>query len=116
LTNPVENAIEAAQRRGELDNLSGAGKPLAKGDVGRVTGISSSELLSKKAEFEMRRAIHNKELENIGGEGKQLKYKGTGVSPTVAGGNDGVGGGDVMSTYILKQTNPSAADIKKIQK
>jgi hypothetical protein len=116
LTNPVENAIAAAQRRGELNNLSGAGKPLAKSDAVVVTGMASSELLSKRAEFEMRRAIRNKELENIGGEGKQLKYKGTGISPTIGDGSDGGGGGEVMGTYILQQAKPSAADIKKIQK
>jgi hypothetical protein len=114
LTNPVENAIEAARRRGEFENLSGAGKPLKPqtGDVRAVAGMSSSELLSKKAEFEMRRAIHNKELENIGGEGERLKYKGTGISPTVGG--DGGGGDNAMSTYILKQSTPSAADMKKL--
>ena len=28
LTNPVEQAIEEARRRGELNNLSGSGKPM----------------------------------------------------------------------------------------
>ena len=123
LTNPVEQAIEEARRRGKLSNLSGSGKPMQKktkdGDVhnGVMSGrMSPSQLISTKAEFEMRRAIRNRELENLGGEGEKLKYKGTtGISPSLTGGGtstEGGGGGsdagtNAMGKYILKQTLPS---------
>ena len=76
----------------------------------------------------MRRAIRNNELEDLGGEGKKLKYKGTtGLSPSLTGGGGGsnegggTGGGgttgaDVMSKYILDQAQPSANDMKHNQK
>jgi hypothetical protein len=113
LTNPVENAIEAARRRGEFENLSGAGKPLPKGDmpVAGGRGSSPSDLLSKKAEFEMRRAIRNNELENLGGEGKKLKYKGTAISTPTIGGE----GGQSISNYVLVQADMSAEDMKKVK-
>ena len=118
LTNPVENAIAAAQQRGDLNNLSGSGKPLQQGvDASRVpTGMTSSELLSKKAEFEMRRAIKNNELDHL--QGQKLEYKGTsivssGLGTSSASGSDG-DGPDAMSRYILEQAQPSAKDMKKL--
>ena len=118
LTNPVENAIAAAQQRGELSNLSGSGKPLKQGvEASRVpTGMTSSELLSKKAEFEMRRSIKNKELDHL--QGQKLEYKGTSiVSSGLGGRSDGSSGGegpDAMSRYILQQAQPAAKDLKKL--
>ena len=108
LTNPVLNAIEEARKKGEFDNLSGAGKPLSKVDHDLPpAGMTSTELLSKKAEFEMRRAIRNRELEDIGGEGEKLTYKGTGE----------VGSADAaMGSYIVNQVKPSFEDMKKIKK
>ena len=116
LTNPIENAIEAARQRGEFQNLSGSGKPLPKGESVLAVaggGGSPSELLAQKAEFEMRRAIRNNELENIGGEGEKLKYKGTGISPSIGGESGGGGGGNAMEHYILDQSRISADDMKK---
>ena len=116
LSNPVEQAISAAQRRGDLNNLSGAGKALKQdNDASRVvpTGLTSSELLSKKAEFEMRRAMHNRELDHL--QGQKLEYKGTSTaSPSLSGGgSEGGGDGpDVMSRYILKQAQPTVEDLK----
>lgn len=118
LTNPVEQAIETSRRRGELDNLTGAGKPLAVRDTTPTipVGMSSSELLSKKAEFEMRRAIHNKELEEVAGMGEKLKYKGTtegGIASVQGGGRTSDGGvSDTMSHYILKESDLSVKDLK----
>ena len=123
LTNPVENAIEEARRRGEFKNLSNAGKPLPKKDdvMTAVGGNSPSDLLSKKAEFEMRRAIRNNELESLAGEGQQLRYRGTtpGLPPAGQGSGGAVGGrasgvgADVMSQYILDQSQVSAEDLKQ---
>ena len=135
LTNPVEQAIEEARRRGELNNLSGSGKPMTssskQNDAAMMHSsgrMSPEQLMSSKAEYEMRRAIRNNELEDLGGEGKKLKYKGTtGLSPSLTGGGGGsnegggTGGGgttgaDVISKYILDQAQPSANDMKHNQK
>ena len=114
LTNPVEHAIASAQRRGDLSNLSGAGKPLtAKSDSSSrpaVPGMSTSELLSKKAEFEMRRAVQSGELEHL--QGGKLKA-GTNVVSTSIGGSSGSSAGGeqqsgagIMGRYILKEGMP----------
>jgi Domain of unknown function (DUF1992) len=114
LNNPVENAIAAAQQRGDLNNLSGSGKPLKQGvEASRVpTGMTSSELLSKKAEFEMRRAMHNKELDHL--QGQKLVYKGTNIVPTSLGGGGDAGGeaSNVMKRYIIDQAQPTVKDLK----
>ncbi|KAL3899285.1 MAG: hypothetical protein SGARI_006495 [Bacillariaceae sp.] len=121
LTNPVEQAIADAQKRGDLSNLSGAGKPLtAKDNNISIPGMSTSELLSKKAEFEMRRAVQSGELEHL--QGEKLEYKGTNIVSTSlssgSGGSSSIGGGeqpsgaDVMGRYILKQAQPKAKDLK----
>ncbi|CAB9512396.1 expressed unknown protein [Seminavis robusta] len=122
LTNPVEQAIAAAQQRGQLNNLSGAGKPLSSKSNSissrPVAGMSTSELLSKKAEFEMRRAVKNRELEHL--EGQTLQYRGTTiVSPSLSSNSGGSpsgssekSGATIMGQYILKQAQPSVKDLK----
>jgi hypothetical protein len=116
LTNPVEQAIVQARLRGEFDGLSGAGKPLQKSkETSPLAGITTSTILSMRAEFEMRRAVHNKELEHLAGQ--KLEYKGTSiVSPTSAGGDGGDGGDAMLSQYILKEAQPSAAGMKNMNK
>mmetsp|Transcript_44728 Transcript_44728/g.68429 ORF Transcript_44728/g.68429 Transcript_44728/m.68429 type:complete len:82 (-) Transcript_44728:93-338(-) len=74
-------------------------------------GSSTSDLLSRKAEFEMRRAIRNSELEQLGGEGEKLKYKGTAITGPKIGGE----GGQSMKTYILDQADMSAEEMKKVK-
>lgn len=120
LTNPVEQAIAAAQQRGDLNNLSGAGKPLSKtssSSTAAVAGMSSTELLSKKAEFEMRRAIQSGELDHL--QGEKLEYRGTNIVSVSlsAKSSSGGGGGEptgakIMERYILKQAQPKAKDLK----
>jgi hypothetical protein len=125
LSNPVEQAIAAAQQRGELNNLSGAGKPLKKDTAASIShrmhssSSSSANLMSSKAEFEMRRAVLNKELELEHMHGQAREYKGTSiVSMSLTGGDggsDGAGDGadsGAMGRYILKQAQPSVKDLK----
>ena len=92
-----------------MNDLAGSGKPLNKVDNTQHPRMSTSELLQKKAEFEMRRAIHQRELEDIGGEGQKLKYKGT-----LEMNSDGLG--EAMGSYITHQAEPSAEDLKNLKK
>lgn len=119
LSNPVEKAIEAAGRRGDLSNLSGSGKPLSPkrgGDVAVAAGrMSPATLLFRKAEYEMRRAVRNRELVNLEGEGEKLKYKGTGIVSPRIGGDGGSGGDDSLGTYILDQSQLSSEDMKNLK-
>lgn len=128
LTNPVEQAIRNAQKRGELTNLAGSGKPLSKNAVTTLSshslhassGSSTSNILSTKAEFEMRRAAMNQELELEHLHGKARAYQGTNIvgSSGIGGGGPSSGaGGDlnsVMGDYILKESQPSVKDLKSL--
>jgi Domain of unknown function (DUF1992) len=125
LTNPTEQAIDAAQKRGALDNLSGAGKPLTFKHSDTVkarpmAGMSTAELLSKKAEVEMRRAIHNNELDHVA-YGQPLEYRGTNiVSSSLSSSNSdqstGATGATAMGQHILKQAQPSVENLKNLKK
>lgn len=117
----MEQAIGQARAQGKFNGLAGAGKPLPKNkETSPIAGITTSELLSKRAEFSMRRAIHNKELEHLAGQ--KLVYKGTNIVSTSLSGSSSDGmtgkgsGADVMGDYILKQAQPSAAHIKNMTK
>ena len=124
LSNPVEQAIQAAQQRGDLNNLTGAGKPLKQDSASSLShvmhassGSSTSNLLSTKAEFEMRRATLNKELELEHMHGKALEYKGTNItgSSVMSGGSGGADSLDsAMGAYILIESQPSVTDLKSL--
>ena len=85
-----------------------------------VTGMSSSQLLSQKAEFEMRRAVHSRELEDLAGKGEKLQYKGTTIVTSSTANPGSSGGGcnanEAMSRYILDQVKPSTDDLKNMKK
>ena len=120
----VERAIREAQQRGAFDKLRGAGKPLiskrydmrVKG--GLTPGMSSVELFSKKAEFEMQRAIRNHELDPVL-HGQPLKYRGTTVvtsSWSSGSSSSSDSSTTAMEQYILKQAQPSVKDLKELFK
>ena len=109
-------SIEDAQQRGEFNHLSGSGKPLPKRtDTTVPVGLSGTQVMAQKAEFEMRRAIHNQELSDLAGQGEALPYKGTSVTGAEISQQQGGGGGlDVVSDFVMKESKLSAEDLKKL--
>jgi len=67
----ADRAMAAAEKKGALKNLSGAGKPLTyENTQAHVTALPKN--IEARAEAEMRRAARTGLLSNLGGEGEPL--------------------------------------------
>ena len=99
----VERMIAEAQGAGDFDELEGKGKPLKRGHDVAVAGVSQSELIAHRAEFEMRRANVQHELDYVGGKGVPLP-KGTTRGPSLG----------QISQYVKKNSGFSAKQLKRV--